>query len=148
MPLSSSWEIWSVKCSLIPERSWQTSLTHSITQSTYNWPCGSLLLRVLKLWIFFFNSFLIYAAFSSHCVKKGFLGSSFYAYVKIKKEFWQWRLKRPAAFHVVFIHMHLHQRPLVFFLISLGISLATLRNRGLRGGAIWLKTRWIFHLKL
>lgn len=35
MPGSPGWEIWSVKYSLILERSWQTSLTHSITQSPH-----------------------------------------------------------------------------------------------------------------
>lgn len=47
--MSPGWEIWSVKYSLILERSWQTSLTHSITQSPHIIDLVAHCFSVLKL---------------------------------------------------------------------------------------------------
>lgn len=92
MPRSHGWEIWSVKYSLILQRSWQTPLTLSITQSPH---IIDLVSHCFELKVLVFSCEETYFAlfFSRQrglpepcpCVK-GFAGYPVYAYLKIKRK--------------------------------------------------------------
>lgn len=72
IPGSHGWEIWSVKCSLILERSWQTLSTRSITQSPHIIDPVARCFSDCQSWKFWFSALNIHLKFYLRCFLRWF----------------------------------------------------------------------------